>query len=724
VDVVYRVLTRKEVRMIKKTLHIFVCLLGFLTAVPMVLAQGGPGGPPPQSPLPPVPVPAGNPITTAKANLGKALFWDEQLSSTRTTSCGTCHQPFKGGADPRGVFGSSRATHPGPDGVFGNADDVTGSVGLPLSNADGTYDLATFFDQREQVTGRYPPTSINAGYFNNALFWDGRATSPFRDPLTNAVILQNGGALESQAAGPPLGDSEMAHQGRDWNEAAARIAGATPLALAVSMPVDLQTWIDGRDYPTLFNEAFGTSVVTPARIVMAIATYERTQNSDQTALDLSLLPGGTPLSAAAQRGQGVFNDPGTACAGCHTGALFSDGQFHNIGVRPFNAAEDQGRFDVTGNNGDRQRFKTPSLRNVGLRGPYMHTGSLRTLEDVVDFYNRGGDFGAPNKGPRIQPLGLSPVQQADLVAFLRAALTDARVQNETAPFDRPALYGDSARVPVMSGPPAAGSGGLPPQIVAFEPALAGNPNCTIGLYDALGAAQATLIIDTNPVPASVTIPDAGSVLAAFEVTLNGTGAGNGYASVPYAVPIDPALVNNTLFARWFISDPGAAGGVAFSGMASLPVFPGPLPMAGPDVVMRSASGGVRIPISNLFTNDIAGTAGGALSIATLIQPVSGQASVQVVGGNILYTPANGFGTMDQFCYEVTDASGYTSNGHCPGRGHRGYRQQRRTTGAGGDDGWPGEIEVPGHSPFHLSCSGDRQPDRSRDLAGCRKRYRR
>ncbi|MCB1086957.1 MAG: cytochrome-c peroxidase, partial [Verrucomicrobiae bacterium] len=182
----------------------------------VVLGQGPPPPPPPPplQPLNPPPVPAGNPITEAKANLGKALFWDEQLSATRTISCGSCHQPESGGSDPRSLLGDPASTHPGADGIFGTADDVTGSPGVILNREDGTYDQDDFFGMTRQVTGRYTPSAINAGYASS-LFWDGRATSTFRDPVTNAVILNAGAALESQAAGPPVSSVEMAHQGRD-----------------------------------------------------------------------------------------------------------------------------------------------------------------------------------------------------------------------------------------------------------------------------------------------------------------------------------------------------------------------------------------------------------------------------------------------------------------------------------------------------------------------------
>ena len=109
-----------------------------LVLAPIVaLAQVPPPPPPPLTPLPPPPVPPGNPITPAKVNLGKTLFWDEQLSSSRTMACGTCHRAETGGSDPRSRVGAGGATNAGPDGVLGTADDITGSPGVVLTDAGG-----------------------------------------------------------------------------------------------------------------------------------------------------------------------------------------------------------------------------------------------------------------------------------------------------------------------------------------------------------------------------------------------------------------------------------------------------------------------------------------------------------------------------------------------------------------------------------------------------------
>lgn len=520
-----------------------------------------------QGPIPPLeapPVPPANPITASKVYLGKALFWDEQLSSTRTVSCGTCHTAGGGGDDLRARNQPAISTNPGPDLFFGNADDVIASRGVPAVNADGSYALSPQFGLKEQVTGRSSVSYLNAGYSPN-LFWDGRAIGTFRDPITNAVVIQNGGALESQIVGPPTNSTEMAHAGRDWNMVAARITTAKPLAVALNVPAPLSTWINGRTYPEIFNEVFGTPEVTPTRIALAIATYERTLYTDQTPLDLANA-GITPLTQQEQNGRNLF--VANECAVCHAGSLTSDNSFRYIGVRPPN--DDTGRFQVTGNNGDLGRFRTPSLRNVELRGTFFHNGRFNTLDQVVAFYNRGGDFNAPNKDPDVRPRGLNPQQQADIVAFLRRPHTDPRAAAELPPFDRPTLYSESNRVPQVTGTGVAGSGGQVPQPVAIEPPLVGNPAFTVAVSNALGAANAVLVINSTD-PGTASIPASGSFLRQ-SITLQGNGSGGGFGSVIVNIPDNPALVGQTFFGRWYVTDAGAAGGFSVSRAFTFTVF--------------------------------------------------------------------------------------------------------------------------------------------------------
>lgn len=517
-----------------------------------------------QGPVPPLePPPLGPPansLTATKSYLGKALFWDEQMSSTRTVSCGTCHIAGAGGADPR------PALNPGPDIVFGSPDDIGGTLGVPSSNLDGTYVNHATYGLNDQVTGRNSVSAVNAVYFP-LLFWDGRATGTFRDPITNNIVINAGGALESQAAGPPTSDVEMAHTGRNWNDVAVRMAASKPLALTPNIPTALNTWINGRTYPELFQEAFGTPDVTPARIAMAIGTYERTLFSDQTPFDLAV-SGGTPLSAAAGRGRALFN--ASSCNVCHAGNLFTDNSFRDIGVRPSN--EDTGRFQVTGNTNNIGQFRVPSLRNASLRRRFFHNGRFTTLNEVVAFYNRGGDFpGNPNVPINlIRPLGLGQGAQNDLVAFLQS-LTDPRVASEAGPFDRPMLYMESNRVPQITGTGRAGSGAATPAIRAISPPIAGNPNFTVSVNNALGNANAVLVIDSVDPGVGTTIPATGS-FARLTTTTQNTGAANGWASLTMPIPTTPNIVGQTFFARWYVQDAGAANGFSVSQAARFTVF--------------------------------------------------------------------------------------------------------------------------------------------------------
>lgn len=505
--------------------------------------------------------PLGNPITATKSALGKALFWDEQLSSTRTVSCGTCHHATNGGADPRSISTNTRATHPGPDAAFGTADDIQGSPGVPLSQANGSYTASATFGLREQVTGRRGMSQINAAY-PQELFWDGRASQTFRDPLTNSIVLAAGAALESQILGPPVSDVEMAHTARDWNSVATRVAGVKPLALSPAVPAALSTWMGERGYPELFTEAFGSTEVTPTRIALAIATYERTLFADRTPFDVR------NLTEQEERGLQVFNTAG--CAVCHIAPLFGNNQFENTGVRP--PSEDKGRFAVTNDPLDTSRFRVVSLRNVELRAPYMHNGRFNTLESVVEFYNRGGDFPAANTNRLlIRPLNLTTQQRADLVAFLKRPLTDPRVAAQAPPFDRPQLYTESMRVPQLTGTGLAGTNGAVPQAIALEPPLVGNPAFTVAASNALGGAQATLVIDSNDPGATTKVP-MNAAFALVPVTLSGSGAGKGYGSITLTIPNSATLVGTTWYGRWYVADPAAANGVAVSQAFKFTIF--------------------------------------------------------------------------------------------------------------------------------------------------------
>jgi len=382
--------------------------------------------------LPPVPVPAENPITEAKRVLGKVLFWDEQLSSDNTMACGTCHRPAAGGADPR------VGRHTGTD--MGTIDDVWGSPGVVHMNEAGEPLEHPMFGREPQVTPRISPSNFGALWAAEQ-FWDGRASSEFLDPLTGEVAIASGGALENQAIGPLFNPVEMTRPGRTWDDLTGKLEGAQPLALARNLPPDVAAAIDANpDYPSLFETAFDDPEITPVRIAFAIATYERTLVADQTPWDRYMAGDETALTEQAAYGWRTFQR--LHCVNCHEPPLFTINDFLNIGLRQMKY--DLGRQIVTGVEEDAGEMKIPSLRNVALRTRYMHTGEFGRLSEAILFYDNGITLPGIDEIPDVGTyfFTLNGYDNYDLDAFFRYGLVDPRVANETFPFDRPTLQSE------------------------------------------------------------------------------------------------------------------------------------------------------------------------------------------------------------------------------------------------------------------------------------------
>lgn len=397
------------------------------------------------------PVPAENPITEEKRILGKILFWDEQLSSNNTVSCGTCHIPSSGGADPR------LGLHPGADGMFETSDDVIGSPGIARLDINQNPVNDPDFGFEPQVTGRAAQAYF-MGMYGEDNFWDGRATSEFVDPEDGTtVLIPSGAGLESQAVGPILSSVEMAHQGRDWSDVRAKLQSVTPLLYASDIPTDMQDAVNANPtYPDLFDAAFGSTNISAFRIAKAIATYERTLVPNESPWDLYMSGDLDALSEAQESGWNFLNTDQN-CLHCHTPPEFTDNLFHNIGLRP--SSEDFGRENVSGDHDDRGAFKTPSLRNIGLRATLGSNGQLIDVTDTIEFYleeNNHVQFtqdqsqipvgngeslsysvlSVPVEGPTGVPI------RANVIDFLVNGLTDPRVAAETFPFDRPTLFSE------------------------------------------------------------------------------------------------------------------------------------------------------------------------------------------------------------------------------------------------------------------------------------------
>jgi cytochrome c peroxidase len=498
--------------------------------------------------LPPPPVPVQNPITEPKRVLGKMLFWDTQLSSDNSVSCGTCHVPFAGGTDPR------QGLHPGSDGNPGTPDDKVASPGVIRADSTDEFVLDAIFGVDVQVTSRSAPSMINAAYAPD-LFWDGRGTSQFIDPETAAVVIPVGGALESQAAGPPLSDVEMAHEDRDWAQITAKLVTARPMALATNLPADVEAAL--ASYPSLFEAAFGDPGITARRIAFAIATYERTLIADQTPFDMGTL---TPQQ---QQGLDVFLNPGSRCNTCHTLPMFTDHTFRNLGLRPI--AEDNGRQGVTGQPIDAGRFKVPTLRNVGAKATFMHNGQFTTLQQVINFYAAPPPFPA-NVDPLRIGINIPPgPPRNDLANFIRNGLLDPRVANETFPFDRPTLHTELQSNPLPMSFGTAGTGGLVPEMIAPSPPNLGATSFKLGAANALPGANAWMALSRTP-----PLPD--GTLDEYDLDGPATLDADGVGTWKWAIPDDDALLGDRLYAQWIVEDPAAAGGFARTRPVELTFF--------------------------------------------------------------------------------------------------------------------------------------------------------
>ncbi len=227
--------------------------------------------------------------------------------------------------------------------------------------------------------GRHSPTIINSGYFE-VQFWDGRAPS-----------------LEEQAKGPIASKGEM---NQDYGELVKEL-NAIP------------------GYVTRFEKVFGKDSITIDNIVKAIGTFERSVVSDNSPYDRYQRGDKSAMSKSAIKGMNLFFGK-ARCAICHNGPAFTDSNFHNIGVKPVKPLKrDLGRYNVTKDENDKGAFKTPGLRHISHSAPYMHNGSEKTLRQVIEFYNRGGDD-VPNKSAFMVPLGLTDSEITDLVVFMKA----------------------------------------------------------------------------------------------------------------------------------------------------------------------------------------------------------------------------------------------------------------------------------------------------------------
>ena len=516
--------------------------------------------------------PPQNPPSAERQILGKILFWDEQLSSDNTMSCGTCHIPSEAGNDPR------PGVNPAFDGIFMTQDDVAGSPGLILQDGTGEYLRSVLFDLQPQTTPRRSMNNFMAPLTSN-LFWDGRAeiifgptpeeSQFFTDPVTGEVLSVTGvAATEMQSLMPIMNDIEMAHQDRDWPTLLEKIGTMIPLALAHDIPQDMLDAIElYPTYPDLFEHAFGSPEVSAGRIAFALANYQRTLIPNETPWDFWNAGDDNAMTADQITGFDIFLN--SNCVLCHTPPNFTTFDFTVNGVRP--AHEDLGRAGVTGSFPERGMFKMATMRNSGIRDRFMHTGSLTTLEDVFDFYGHRNGL-VPDPATRdfrlSAPILFSASDQALLTDFINNALTDPRLANEEFPFDRPKLHTELATPnPLVVPGGNSGTGGFEPKIIAVSPPNIGNAEFKVGVDFALGGAQAWVAVSTSAPKGGVVPQD--TLLG--PITLNGMSADDGYGTMFYPL-MDTALDGQVLYMQWVIADPGAPDGFARSDIAQVTPF--------------------------------------------------------------------------------------------------------------------------------------------------------
>lgn len=505
-----------------------------------------------------------------------ALFFEEQMSSTGTVACATCHDLTRGGIDPR----TAHAANPGADGMFGTADDQRGSPGVSMILPTGTVLANPTHGFGPNVTRRRAPTVINSGYHTH-LAYDGSQT-----------------ALEALVAVPILNSVEMSHAGRTWAQVTQKITGATPLVFASNLPSRLQNFIAGRTYPDLFQLAFGSSQVTQQTIVNAIACYLRTLNSDRSKWDLHL-HGQAQLTPQEQLGLTLFTNPAQGATSCHTchgdfeqrvlqegpvagqmtmvtsgpyGSMFPTRLvFHNIGIRPI--VEDPGRQAVTSTGMDAGKFRVASLRNVELTAPYFHNGSADTLREVLDFYDRGGDF-HQNQAANLTPRNYT-VPEKDAIIALLMTLTDPRVAAGTLPFDKPTLGSQNGRLVTSIGQGSFTQAGQLTAHAPFAPRV-GESWFRLTLSGATIGTPAFLMWDVAPSPGGAPFNLELGLTPAFQIFSEGQALwtfslAGGTIQKPLPVPNLPALSGQTLFAQWLLLEPSREWPMATSNALRIPL---------------------------------------------------------------------------------------------------------------------------------------------------------
>ena len=321
-----------------------------------------------------------NPLTRAKIELGRQLYFDNRLSGDTSLSCASCHHPEEGFA---------KHTR------FG--------VGI-----------------KKQEGGRNSPVSYNR-ILSDAQFWDGRAAS-----------------LEEQAKGPIANPIEMGSSHDACLDCLKAVPGYEVQFEKIFGEFSIDTIAEAI---AAFERALVTGP-SPFDYFDRFRPMQDLDPDEMKSDDPELFAQyetalaemeAHPMSDSAKRGRDLFFGEKGGCTACHVGPNLSDEKYHNLGVGMDNEKPDIGREEVTKDEKDRGAFKTPTIRNVALSAPYMHDGSQKTLAEVVEWYNQGGHPN-PNLSNKIKKLNLTDQEQADLVAFMEACTGEfPKVEQERLP---------------------------------------------------------------------------------------------------------------------------------------------------------------------------------------------------------------------------------------------------------------------------------------------------
>jgi cytochrome c peroxidase len=318
-------------------------------------------------------VPEDNPMTRAKIELGRQLYFDRRLSKGNQVSCADCHHPA-------------------------NAYGRSTQFGVGVEGQEG---------------GRNSPVSFNR-ILSSIQFWDGRAASleeQAKGPIANPIEMGNTheAVVQMLKVNPVYREQFVKVFQREPNIDDVARAIATFERALVTGPSPY----DANEPLRRFEESFAEQLED-----METFAEEQPEQVDRYR-KLQIVAASRPMSESAKRGRELFFSAKSNCTACHVGANFSDEKYHNLGVGMDSDKPDLGRYVITKNEADKGAFKTPTLRNVAFSGPYMHDGSQKTLMEVVEWYAKGGHPN-PYLSEKIRKLDLTQQDKEDLVAFMES----------------------------------------------------------------------------------------------------------------------------------------------------------------------------------------------------------------------------------------------------------------------------------------------------------------